>query len=137
MVQWLRALAAFAEDLSSILSTHMVAHNICNSQFQEDLIPLSGFHKHWCTDIHAGKTTIHQNLKKIKSVCVKVKGQLCEADSLLPPLDTGTELITPSLSSTHLALQSYLAGLHPYHSSGVFLNHEILSSNTPRLGLKV
>jgi hypothetical protein len=38
MVQWLRALTALLEVLSSILSNHMVAH----SPLQRDLTPSSG-----------------------------------------------------------------------------------------------
>ena len=36
MAQWLRALAALPEDLSSIPSNHMAAHTLCNP---EDLTP--------------------------------------------------------------------------------------------------
>jgi hypothetical protein len=47
MAQWLRALAAFPEDSSSIPSTHMADHNYLKLQFQ------GIYHPH--TNIHAGK----------------------------------------------------------------------------------
>jgi hypothetical protein len=49
MAQWLRALTAIAEVLSSILSKHMVAHN----HLSWDLIPL------WHADVHADRALIY------------------------------------------------------------------------------
>lgn len=39
MVQWLRARAALAEDLSSVPSTHMVVHNFQLQRVQQPLWP--------------------------------------------------------------------------------------------------
>jgi hypothetical protein len=50
--QWLRALVPLAEDWSSILSTHMAAHNHLKGQLQRIqhiLVSMGG----WYTDIHA------------------------------------------------------------------------------------
>lgn len=45
MVQWLRTLAALAEDPGSIPGTHMAANDICNS-ISKDLTPSSVLHRH-------------------------------------------------------------------------------------------
>jgi hypothetical protein len=42
MAQLLRVLSALAEDLGSVLSTHMVAHNLLVLQFQGIQHPLLG-----------------------------------------------------------------------------------------------
>ena len=51
VAQQLRALATLPEDLGSILSTHVVAHNC--------LMASAGFHRHqaymWDTGTHSGK----------------------------------------------------------------------------------
>jgi hypothetical protein len=57
MAQWLRALAALPEDPGSISSTHMAAHNICNSCPREsDSIT------------HAGKTPMYITSEE-KKIC--------------------------------------------------------------------
>jgi hypothetical protein len=61
MAQWLRALAALSEVLSSVPSTHVAAHN-CNSSSRgsDPLFWSPGDQAHmWFTDIHTGKTLIH------------------------------------------------------------------------------
>lgn len=54
MVQRLRVFAALAEDLILVLTTHMVAYNLCNYN-SEDLPPSSGLLSHQCTYIYASK----------------------------------------------------------------------------------
>jgi hypothetical protein len=58
MAQWLGALAALPEDLSSVPSTHMTAHNHLQLQFQGIQHPYS--------DKHAGKSqhTVKNTNKK-------------------------------------------------------------------------
>jgi hypothetical protein len=51
MAQQLKALPALPKDLSSILNTHMAAHNCLELQFQGIKNPH--------TNIHAGKKTMH------------------------------------------------------------------------------
>jgi hypothetical protein len=55
MAQQLRALGIFSENLSSIPSTHMAAHN-CLTPIPRDLAPHTG--------MHAGKTSMHMKFKK-------------------------------------------------------------------------
>ena len=46
IVQWLRSLIDFADDLGSVPSTHMVAHNLLKlSQVPDDLTLSSGFQR--------------------------------------------------------------------------------------------
>jgi hypothetical protein len=54
MAQWLRALAALLEILSSIPSTHLVAHNFLLRWFQATSVD---------TDTHTGKTLVHHKQK--------------------------------------------------------------------------
>lgn len=56
MAHQLSALAAFAEDLNSIPTTHVVANNCLLLQFQGNLIPFCGLHRH-C--VQGNKTLIH------------------------------------------------------------------------------
>ena len=59
MAQWLRAFAAFAEDLGFILSTHRVVHNHLHLRFQGIKCPLLTFsstrNAHRYVDLCAGK----------------------------------------------------------------------------------
>lgn len=57
VVQWLSALHALAEDLSSIPSTYTVAHRASDTLVWH----LTGTR---CTDIHAYKTLIHIRINK-------------------------------------------------------------------------
>lgn len=54
MAQWLRALDNLAEDLGSVLSTHMVAHDGLYLQFQFSVV----LYTH-ATEIHVGKLLVH------------------------------------------------------------------------------
>jgi len=64
MVQWLRALAALAEVLSSVPSTHVVAHSLLWLWFLGGLKPPSDFYGYWAytwyTHIHKDKTFTHK-----------------------------------------------------------------------------
>jgi hypothetical protein len=60
----LRALAALAEGLGLVLSTHMVAHNcllmLASGGTKSPLLSYAGYQAHmWYKDIYAGKTFIH------------------------------------------------------------------------------
>jgi hypothetical protein len=48
-------------------SSHLVAYNHLEPQFQGNLVPPSGLLSHqahrWCTGIHASKTLVHINNK--------------------------------------------------------------------------
>ena len=65
MAKWLRILVILEEGPGSIPSTHMVAHNYLQLQFQGYLIPYSDLYKHQAymlyTYMHAGNS--HINLK--------------------------------------------------------------------------
>lgn len=55
MAPWLRALVALVEDLSLVLSTHLVAHNVCNSSSRGSDIffgPLWALGPHTVYDTH-------------------------------------------------------------------------------------
>ena len=61
MNQCLRPIAALAEDLSSIPSTHMAAH-IYLTPAQRQMTPTlssTGASQTWYIDVHAGKTPVH------------------------------------------------------------------------------
>ena len=47
MAPWLRACAALAEDMGSIPSNYMVAHNHLQLQQPRDAMPSSGLREHW------------------------------------------------------------------------------------------
>ena len=63
MAQQLRALAALAEDLGSVPSTHTVVHNHLKLHFWGNMVSCSDFCEHqthvWSTYADAGKTVIH------------------------------------------------------------------------------
>lgn len=66
MAQGLRALDAVAEDLVSILSTHMMANNHLQLQFQAIQCPFltpTSIERHKCTFIHAGNPLTHIKYK--------------------------------------------------------------------------
>ena len=52
MAQQVRVLAALPEDLSSIPSIHLTAHNHLKLQFKGDLVPSSGFCRHCMHVVH-------------------------------------------------------------------------------------
>lgn len=59
---WLRILAVLVKEIGSVTSTHMVAHNICNTSCRSSLLASSTdrncmLHTH----IHIGKTLININ----------------------------------------------------------------------------
>ena len=58
MAQWLKALAAFPEDLGSIPSNEMVAHNWLQLLFQGTQHSVLAYVGTACTDIHEGKIPI-------------------------------------------------------------------------------
>jgi hypothetical protein len=58
---------AFPEAGGLFPSSHLVAYNHLEPQFQGNLVPPSGLLSHqahrWCTGIHASKTLVHINNK--------------------------------------------------------------------------
>ena len=67
MTHQLGALTVLTEDWASIPSTHIVAHNSLQFQFQRIIRPLlaaSGTAGRWYPDIHAGKTPTHIKINK-------------------------------------------------------------------------
>jgi hypothetical protein len=74
MVQWLRALAALAEDLDSVSRTHMLANDHVQLQFQRIQCPLLAsdgtcmhvIHKHTLRpNTHTHKMKIKESLKSL------------------------------------------------------------------------
>lgn len=60
LLQWSKAWTTLPEDLPSISSTHVMARNHLQLQFQGDSMPTSGLDGNqacaWCTDIQVSKT---------------------------------------------------------------------------------
>lgn len=59
MAQLIRAVAVLPEDQGSIPSTSIAAHTI--TPVPKDPLPSSGLHRHWYTNIDAGKYSEMQN----------------------------------------------------------------------------
>lgn len=73
MVQRLRAMDVLSEEKSSIPSTHVTGHNVCNSRPRRSntlIWPLQSLYEHTWTCNHHTREINKQNLKKL--LCMKL-----------------------------------------------------------------